>query len=214
MPTVQTLADLSRAAAEAARPFDLARSPLLRACLLRCSAEADDGQDHLLVLTLHHIAADGWSLGILVREVGALYTAFVQGLSSPLPPLPLQYADFALWQREWLQGEVLERQIDFWRGELAGARLLSLRAADVLDRGEPASAASASGSEEAAAPCATGRRGSITATSSPSVVKTFTMSIRRSRARTSIVRRSRPWPAASNRPRASISRARAVCRRT
>ena len=82
---------------------------MLRASLLRLGAE-----DHVALLTLHHIVSDGWSMGLLVREVTALYT------SSPLPELPVQYADFAAWQRSWLQGEVLEREIDYWRGQLAG----------------------------------------------------------------------------------------------
>jgi amino acid adenylation domain-containing protein len=103
-------------AVEAVRPFDLAQGPIVRVLLLRASE-----QEHLCLVNLHHIASDGWSLGVLVREVGALYMAFTEGLGSPLPPLPVQYADFTLWQREWLQGEVLERQIDFWRNTLAGA---------------------------------------------------------------------------------------------
>ena len=103
---------------EAGRPFDLARDPMLRGVLLRLAAE-----DHAVALTLHHIASDGWSLGLLVGEVTALYAAFAQGEPSPPPPLPelpVQYADFALWQRSWLQGEVLAREIDWWRRQLAG----------------------------------------------------------------------------------------------
>jgi amino acid adenylation domain-containing protein/non-ribosomal peptide synthase protein (TIGR01720 family) len=102
-------------AEEAARPFDLARGPLLRCFLLRL-AEGD----HLAVLTLHHIASDGWSLGILAREITALYSAFAAGRPSPLPELPVQYADFAVWQRSWLAGEVLDGEIAFWRRQLAG----------------------------------------------------------------------------------------------
>ncbi|HVS00369.1 MAG TPA: amino acid adenylation domain-containing protein, partial [Thermoanaerobaculia bacterium] len=107
----ETLA-LTLAEEESARPFDLGdpgRGPLLRGVLLRLAAE-----DHVAALTMHHIASDGWSMGILVREVTALYAA------SPLPELPVQYADFAVWQGSWLQGEVLEREISFWRGQLAG----------------------------------------------------------------------------------------------
>ncbi len=100
---------------EAARPFDLAHGPLLRGLLLRLAA-----RDHTVLLTLHHIAGDGWSLGLLVREVAALYPAFAAGRPSPLPELPVQYADYSLWQRSWLQGEVLEREIDWWRHQLAG----------------------------------------------------------------------------------------------
>ncbi|HEX4499474.1 MAG TPA: condensation domain-containing protein, partial [Thermoanaerobaculia bacterium] len=100
---------------EADRPFDLARGPLLRALLVRL-AEGD----HAVLLTLHHIASDGWSLGLLVREIAALYPAFAAGRPSPLPELPVQYADFAVWQRSWLCGEVLEGEINWWRGHLAG----------------------------------------------------------------------------------------------
>jgi amino acid adenylation domain-containing protein len=103
-------------AVEARRPFDLARGPLLRAtCLSLGRAE------HRLLLNLHHIVGDGWSMAVLVREVGALYPAFRQGLPSPLPALAVQYADFALWQRQWLSGEVLESEIAVWRARLAGA---------------------------------------------------------------------------------------------
>jgi amino acid adenylation domain-containing protein len=102
--------------ADAALPFDLDRGPLLRALLVRLSARA-----HVLALTLHHIVCDGWSSRVLLRELTALYEAFVAGRESPLPPLPLQYADFAAWQREWLRGETLEAQLEFWRRTLAGA---------------------------------------------------------------------------------------------
>ena len=102
-------------AAEARAPFDLARGPLLRAVLL------DLGErEHILLLTQHHIVSDGWSTGILVREVAALYVALSSGQPSPLPDLPVQYADFTLWQRQWLQGEVLQAQLDYWTGQLAG----------------------------------------------------------------------------------------------
>jgi aspartate racemase len=105
-----------RANNEASRPFDLERGPLLRAQLLRLSAE-----EHVLLVTMHHIVSDGWSIGILIREVAALYAAYVRGEESPLEELPIQYADFAHWQRAWLQGEVLAEQLDYWRAELAGA---------------------------------------------------------------------------------------------
>src|SRR6185369_3509997 len=105
--------DLLRA--EAARPFDLARGPLLRGVVLRLAAE-----DHLLALTLHHIVSDGWSIGVLVREVMVLYEAFAAGRPSPLPELPVQYVDFAVWQHSWLRGEALESEISFWRRQLAG----------------------------------------------------------------------------------------------
>ncbi|HVR99673.1 MAG TPA: condensation domain-containing protein, partial [Thermoanaerobaculia bacterium] len=92
---------------EARRPFDLQRGPLLRLALVRLA-----GREHLLLLTLHHIVSDGWSMGVLLREIAALYS------SSPLPELTVQYADFAVWQRRWLQGEVLEAQLAYWRGQL------------------------------------------------------------------------------------------------
>jgi len=101
---------------EAQQSFDLRRGPLVRAALLRLSAT-----EHVLLLTMHHIVSDGWSMGVLVREVAALYEAFVGGKPSPLPALPIQYADFAVWQREWLQDDVLERQLSYWRRQLTGA---------------------------------------------------------------------------------------------
>ena len=118
------------AVADAERPFDLATGPMLRAILLRLGLGA-----HTLLLTLHHIAADGWSMGVLTREVAALYPAFAAGRPSPLPELPVQYADFALWQRGWLTGEVLADQLAYWRGRLSGApALLELP----VDRQRPA----------------------------------------------------------------------------
>ncbi|HSF40227.1 MAG TPA: amino acid adenylation domain-containing protein, partial [Thermoanaerobaculia bacterium] len=100
---------------EVGRPFDLTRGPLLRCVLLRLAE-----RDHGVVLTMHHIVSDGWSMSILVREFAALYAAFAAGRPSPLPELPVQYADFALWQRSWLQGEVLENEISFWQRQLTG----------------------------------------------------------------------------------------------
>ncbi|HVF90715.1 MAG TPA: condensation domain-containing protein, partial [Blastocatellia bacterium] len=104
------------AAEETRRPFDLASGPLLRATLLRL-----DEEDHLMMFTLHHIISDGWSLGIFLKEVATLYEAFSAGRPSPLPELPIQYADFAHWQREWLRGETLEAELSYWRRQLAGA---------------------------------------------------------------------------------------------
>jgi len=101
---------------EAARPFDLTGGPVLRAALLRLGPE-----DHVLLFTMHHIASDVWSMGVLVKEVMALYHAFAQGQPSPLAELPIQYADYAIWQRQWLQGAELEKQLDYWRRQLAGA---------------------------------------------------------------------------------------------
>ncbi|MGQ0634992.1 MAG: amino acid adenylation domain-containing protein [Planctomycetaceae bacterium] len=101
---------------EVDRPFDLSRDLMLRARLIRLT-----DSEHLFVLTMHHIASDGWSFGILWRELEALYAAFSAGRSSPLPAVPVQYADYAVWQRGWLQGEVLNRQIAYWKECLAGA---------------------------------------------------------------------------------------------
>lgn len=95
---------------EILQPFDLARGPFLRGKLWRL-----DATEHLLVVTTHHIVADGWSFSVLLQELSALYTAFSQGKPSPLPELPLQYTDFAVWQRQWLQGEVLASQRSFWK---------------------------------------------------------------------------------------------------
>ncbi|MDW8319484.1 MAG: condensation domain-containing protein, partial [Anaerolineae bacterium] len=100
---------------EARKPFDLARGPLLRFSLLRLADE-----DHVALVTMHHIVSDGWSVSVFVRELSILYAAFIRGLPSPLPELPIQYADFAEWQREWLQGEVLERQYAYWEQQLKG----------------------------------------------------------------------------------------------
>ncbi|MDG9672359.1 condensation domain-containing protein, partial [Hahella sp. CR1] len=101
--------------AEASKPFDLSRDYLLRGQLLQLA-----DQRALLLLTMHHIASDGWSIGVLIRELNALYTAFTQGQSIPLPPLGVQYADYALWQRDYLQGEALEQQGAYWRDQLQG----------------------------------------------------------------------------------------------
>jgi amino acid adenylation domain-containing protein len=109
------------AAEEASRPFDLERAPPLRARLVRL-----DGREHWLLLTMHHIASDGWSLGVLVRELTQLYRAFVRGEAPTLPALPVQYADYAVWQRGWLRGEALERQVGYWRAQLEGAPPLEL----------------------------------------------------------------------------------------
>jgi amino acid adenylation domain-containing protein len=101
---------------EAQRPFDLVQGPLLRVKLLRLAPE-----EHLFLLAMHHIVSDGWSIGIFVQELATLYGAFVKGQPVLLPPLPIQYADFAHWQREWMQGDVLEKQLAYWRLQLASA---------------------------------------------------------------------------------------------
>ncbi|MFP2932273.1 condensation domain-containing protein, partial [Pyxidicoccus sp. 3LG] len=112
------------------RPFSLETGPLMRAALIRMADE-----DHVLMVTMHHIVSDGWSVDILVREVSALYDAFMAGKPSPLPELPLHYVDFAAWQQSWLKGDVLEGQLGWWRNQLAGApRALELP----TDRPRPA----------------------------------------------------------------------------
>jgi amino acid adenylation domain-containing protein len=101
---------------EAQRPFDLAKGPLVRATVLRL-----DDDEHVGLLTMHHIVSDGWSTGILIREMAVVYEAFCSGRPSPLPELPIQYADFAHWQRQWLEGEVLKSQLVYWKQQLGGA---------------------------------------------------------------------------------------------
>jgi amino acid adenylation domain-containing protein len=124
-------AELSRRVNDwSAQPFDLRNGPVFRARLLRLP---DD--EHVLLLAMHHIVSDGWSNGLLHRELFALYDAFSAGLPSPLAPLPARYSEYAAWQREWLSGEELRRQVEFWRAHLHGApALLQLP----LDRPRPA----------------------------------------------------------------------------
>jgi amino acid adenylation domain-containing protein/non-ribosomal peptide synthase protein (TIGR01720 family) len=110
---------LQLAKMDASRPFDLAGGPVLRATLFRL-----DKQEHIALLTMHHIVSDGWSTGVLISELSALYEAFSNGRPSPLPPLAIQYADYAHWQREWLQGEVLETQLAYWKQQLADSNAL------------------------------------------------------------------------------------------
>jgi amino acid adenylation domain-containing protein len=114
---------------DAERPFDLAREPLLRLLLLRLGAE-----DHVLLLNVHHIVSDGWSMGVFSRELTLLYDGFLRGKPSALPELPIQYADFAVWQRRWLKGEVLESQLAYWKRQLDGLTTLELP----TDRPRPA----------------------------------------------------------------------------
>src|SRR5207302_10702758 len=97
-------------------PFDLLRGPVLRAILVR-----NDAQHHLLAMTTHHIAYDMWAQRIFVNELAALYEACIAGQPSPLEELEIQWVDYATWQRNWLQGEVLQQQFDYWRKKLAGA---------------------------------------------------------------------------------------------
>ncbi|HKG78816.1 MAG TPA: condensation domain-containing protein, partial [Pyrinomonadaceae bacterium] len=100
----------------ASQPFDLGHGPLMRVKLLRLSDE-----EHVLVLAMHHIISDGWSAGVFFKELSALYAAYAAGEESPLPELPVQYADYAVWQREYLSGEVLNAQVEYWRERLTGA---------------------------------------------------------------------------------------------
>ena len=104
-----------RAVQEIHHPFDLATGPLFRSSLLRL-----DDEEHILLLSIHHIVFDGWSFGILIHELVQLYEAFAAELPSPLPALPLQYADYSQWQREWLEGPVMQEQLAFWHQQLRG----------------------------------------------------------------------------------------------
>ena len=105
-----------RYAAELARrPFDLSKGPLIRAALLRLGEE-----EHHFLLSMHHIVSDGWSMAIFFRELSVLYEAYSNQLKSPLPELPIQYADYAVWQRNWLKGEMLEAHRSYWKRQLQG----------------------------------------------------------------------------------------------
>src|SRR5262249_1637385 len=123
---------------EAETGFDLGRGPLLRVKALKLEEE-----EHMLLFAMHHIVSDGWSMGILVREFGALYRGYSQGESSPLEELEIQYADYAKWQREYLAGEVMEAEIRYWKERLQNAAVLELPA----DHARPA-APSYRGSKE------------------------------------------------------------------
>jgi amino acid adenylation domain-containing protein len=115
-PGAEQKEEAQRLASEEARqPFDLRHGPLLRVRLIRLGME-----DHMLLLTMHHIISDGWSLDILVKETAAFYAAILAGQPSALGPLPVQYADYALWQRDQLQGGALEQELQYWRRQLGG----------------------------------------------------------------------------------------------
>ncbi|MEH1866381.1 MAG: amino acid adenylation domain-containing protein [Nostoc sp.] len=105
--------------AEATQPFDLAHSPLIRVAVVKLKEV-----EHVLLLTIHHIVYDGWSMGVLMRELASIYSALCNNLSPELPELPIQYADFAIWQRKYLQAEVLQTQLDYWKQELKDAPTL------------------------------------------------------------------------------------------
>ncbi|MFZ6028170.1 MAG: amino acid adenylation domain-containing protein [Chloroflexota bacterium] len=122
LPPARRQAEVLRLAnQEAQTPFDLAVGPLLRLSLLRLG---DD--EHVILINTHHIIFDGWSAGVFTRELLVLYDAFVAGRVSPLPELPIQYADFAIWQRDWLQGDVREQQLAYWQKQLANLTVLQL----------------------------------------------------------------------------------------
>jgi amino acid adenylation domain-containing protein len=104
---------------EARRAFDLREGPLCRTTLIRLAED-----DHLLVLVMHHIVSDGWSMGVFHRELSSLYRAFSQSQPSPLADLPIQYADYAVWQRQWFKGPELERQLSYWKKQLGGAPVI------------------------------------------------------------------------------------------
>jgi amino acid adenylation domain-containing protein len=114
-PETREAEALALSTKEALTPFDFAKGPMLRPVLLRLGE-----QEHILLLNMHHIASDGWSVGVFVEELGTLYEAFAAGQSSPFHELPIQYADYAVWQRNWLQGDILDRQLDYWRKKLEG----------------------------------------------------------------------------------------------
>lgn len=109
------------ASEEACRPFNLAIAPLMRITLLQLGR-----LEHFLLVTMHHIISDGWSVNILVKELVALYKAFGAGKPSPLPELPIQYGDFAVWQRQFLQGKILQKSISFWKKRISGSPKLKL----------------------------------------------------------------------------------------
>jgi amino acid adenylation domain-containing protein len=124
-----------RLEAQAKRPFDLAKDQLLRALLVRLGPE-----EHVLLLTMHHIVSDGWTLGLLFRELALLHDSFATGQGAALPPLPIRFADYALWERETFRGEALEKPLAYWRKQLAGAATLELptdrpRPAEIAVRG-------------------------------------------------------------------------------
>ncbi|MFN6514069.1 MAG: amino acid adenylation domain-containing protein [Nostoc sp. CreGUA01] len=122
MPEIEQQAQIEQLTTEIAqKPFDLATVPLLRTVLLQIDVE-----EYLLVFAIHHIVVDGWSIGVLIRELVVLYEAFSTNKTSPLAELPIQYADFGIWQRQWLQGELQKTQLDYWKQQLAGAATLAL----------------------------------------------------------------------------------------
>ncbi|WP_244237085.1 non-ribosomal peptide synthetase [Corallococcus llansteffanensis] len=142
-PEAREAEALKLALAEARKPFDLVRGPVMRAALIRMGEAAS-----VLHLTLHHIASDGWSGGVLFRELVAIYLSLAAGGPSPLPELPVQYADYAVWQRGWLLGSGMEAQLAYWKAQLAGAQVLELP----TDRPRPARWSGRGGRLQVAAP--------------------------------------------------------------
>ncbi|WP_442938107.1 amino acid adenylation domain-containing protein [Nostoc sp.] len=129
-PAKQEIATQQLAQEQALLPFDLVNEALIRATLVVLNKT-----EHILLVCMHHVVSDGWSMGVFIQELAALYKAYSQGQPSPLAPLPIQYADFAIWQREWLQGDVLQTQLNYWQQQLKDApALLSLP----TDRPRPA----------------------------------------------------------------------------
>ncbi|MDZ8262382.1 amino acid adenylation domain-containing protein [Nostoc sp. ChiQUE01b] len=123
LPDIQQKAEVKKLVIqEIQQPFNLSQAPLLRATLLQLS-----NIEYVLIFTMHHVISDGWSMGVLIKEVAALYEAFSTGQPSPLSELPIQYVDFAAWQKQWLQGQILQSQISYWKNQLEGApKLLEL----------------------------------------------------------------------------------------
>ncbi|MBN3921605.1 condensation domain-containing protein, partial [Nostoc sp. NMS4] len=129
-PAKQEIATQQLAQEQALLPFNLTNEALIRATLVVLNKT-----EHILLVCMHHVVSDGWSMGVFIQELAALYKAYSQGQPSPLAPLPIQYADFAIWQREWLQGDVLQTQLSYWKQQLKDApALLSLP----TDRPRPA----------------------------------------------------------------------------
>src|SRR5262249_41832415 len=120
-------------ATEAHRAFDLSQGPLVRAHLL-CLAE----DEYILLIVMHHTISDGWSLVLLFQELEAFYREFAGGAEAALLPLPVQYADYASWQRQTMQGKVLEQELSYWKGKLAGAPPVLDLSCDHIETGDSA----------------------------------------------------------------------------
>ena len=122
LPEIDRAAEVQCLATQEARqPFDLTHRPLLRVPLVQCGE-----QEHIILLTMHHIVSDGWSMKVLFRELTVLYHAYSNGQSSPLPELLIQYVDYTIWQRQWLEGKVVESQLTYWKKQLDNLPILQL----------------------------------------------------------------------------------------